>query len=67
MFDETGLMNSANGKFDFIKHLNFHQKPIKQLIPLFDEMFDAFPPALTLLSVEKQLDPYFSKNFGNIS
>ena len=27
MFDEPGLMNSANGKFDFIKHL----------IPLFDE------------------------------
>ena len=37
MFDETGSMNSANAKFDFIKHLNFYQKLIKQLITLFDE------------------------------
>ena len=37
MFDETSLMSNANGKFDFIKHLNFHQKLIKQLIPFFDE------------------------------
>ena len=34
MFDETGLMNSANGEFNFIKHLNFYQKLIKQLITL---------------------------------
>ena len=34
MFDETGLMNSVNGEFNFIKHLNFYQKLIKQLITL---------------------------------
>ena len=48
MFDETGLINNANGKFDFIKHLNFHQKLTKQLIPCLMKMSDAFAPAFTV-------------------
>ena len=41
MFDEIGLMNSANG--NSIKHLNFHQKLIKKFYLM--KTFDAFAPA----------------------
>ena len=50
MFDETGLMNNANEKFDFIKHLIFIKNSSNNWYPCLMKMFDAFALAIRVTS-----------------